>query len=161
MGKKQLIREKFWDERRPRYDLDFVEVHVSPAELDVFLRDHAERFIRNNDVDEATNTTDSKRHDDMKSEIYDAAKAVLTDKQFQIFILRYKFGLLETQIARRIGVIQPYVSNTLKVCHAKIRIALKLEAKAKRGPRKPSHVSPKKKATKPLKKATKIGKRKA
>ena len=159
MSRKEKIREKFWDERRPRYDLDFVEVHVSPEELDAFLREHAERFIRNNEIEGSNFLVDRKRREEMTDEVYQTAKNVLTDKQFQIFLLRYKFGLKEIQIASRIGVIQPYVSNTLKVCHAKIRVALKLEAKSKRTPRK---LKPKlkKKPSKSSKKTIKKAKRK-
>lgn len=151
MSKKEKIREKHYDERRPGYDLDFVEVHVSPEELDNFLREHAERFVRNNEIDDSNFLVDRKRRDDMTDEIYNTAKACLTDRQFQIFLYRYKFGLLEIHIARRIGVIQPYVSNTLKVCHAKIRRALNLEAKSKRKPRKSLKIKNKKKAPKKAK----------
>lgn len=159
MRKKEFIREKHWDERRPRYDLDFVEVHVSPGELDAFLRQHAEQYIRTHEIDETTYLIDRKRREQMSEEIYKAAAASLTDRQFQIFILRYKFGLLEVEIARQVGVIQPYVSNTLKVSHAKIRRTLNLEAKSKRGPR--TSFKAKKKAPKQSKKTSKKPKKKS
>jgi transcriptional regulator len=150
MKKKEWIREKYWDDRRPRYDLDFVEVHVSPAELEIFLKEHEERFSKSNVLDESF-LIDRKRRDQMSEDIYKAAASCLTDLQFQIFILRYKFGLLENEIARQSKVTQPYVSDALLVCYRKIRIALKLEAKSKRNPRNPSKGKSKKKASKQAK----------
>lgn len=154
MNKKQFERDKHWDERRPGYDLDFVEVHVAPADFDSFIHEHAERFLRNNEIDPATYLIDRKRRDQMRDEIYHVARACLTDRQFEIFLWRYKFRRKEIDIARLVGTIQPYVSNTLKVCHAKIRRALNLEAKKKRGPRQSRHKF-KKKPSKSTKKIVK------
>jgi predicted DNA-binding protein YlxM (UPF0122 family) len=132
MARKIKVRDKYWDEKSPNHDLDFVEVFLSPSDIDAFIREHAERFVRNSEIDESTILVDRKRKEQMMEEIYKAASSCLTNRQFQIFILRYKFGFLEVEIARQVDVIQPYVSNTLKVCHKKIRRFLKLEIKAKR-----------------------------
>lgn len=159
MKRKQFERDKHWDERRPGYDLDFVEVHVAPEDFDSFIHDHAEPFLRASEIDPATYLVDRKRRDQMREEIYKVARACLTDRQFEIFLYRYKFRRKEIDIARLVGTIQPYVSNTLKVCHAKIRRALNLEAKTKRGPRR-LKTKFKKKASKSTKKTTKKVKKK-
>ena len=154
MKRKIKVRDKFWDEKRPNCDLDFVEIFMAPEDLDVFLREHSEKFKRRHEIDESNYLIDRKKKEQMAEEIYKSAAACLTNRQFQIFILRYKFAFLENEIARQIDVIQPYVSNTLKVCHKKIRRYLHLEVKAKRSPRKSKSIH--KKAKNVAKKQLKI-----
>lgn len=139
MPKKIKIRDKYWDENQPNRDFDFIEAFLSQEQSDNYINSHAARV--------ANNLVDHKKLDQMRDQIYQAAAACLTDRQFQIFILRYKFGFLEVEIARQIEVIQPYVSNTLKVCHKKIRRYLNLEVKAKRGPRRAKNASKKQSKT--------------
>ena len=122
--------------------MDFVEVFLPPEDIDKFLREHSERFVRQHEIEDSYFLIDRKRRERLMNKIYKAAAKCLTDRQFQIFILRYKFGFLETEIARQVQVIQPYVSNTLKVCNTKIRRILRLEKKPKRKKnRKPKNAS--------------------
>lgn len=135
MNKKEKIRDKFWDERRPRFDLDYIEVSVAPEDLDAYVRAHSKHAVTEDDAGDPTYLIDRKRRENMLEDVYKTAAKILTDRQFQIFIMRYKFGLKEIEISRQARVNQPYVSNILRTCHAKIRVALNLQERKKGKPR--------------------------
>lgn len=124
---KERIRDKYWSDRHPNTDLDFVEVALPSESVDVFLRKYARHYleaIEEADPDQIQQTR--KRKDRLLRKIFKAASSGFTDRQFQIFILRYIFKLKETDIAGQIHVDQSYVSNVLKACHQKLHKLLRL-----------------------------------
>lgn len=135
MNKKIKIRDKFFSESRPRTDLDYIEVSVAPEDLDTYVRTHSKHAVIEDESGEPTYLIDRKRREGMLEEVYKTAAKVLTDRQFQVFIMRYKFGLKETEIARQASVDQGYVSVLLRNCHKKIRIAMNLQQRRKLKPR--------------------------
>lgn len=153
--RKEIIRDKFWEEDRPGFDYDFVEWLVAPEELDAVVRANSERFGFIEELDPTDFLPDRKRQEEMLQRIYESAAKTLTPQQYKIFTLRYLFALKEEDIARQMNVSQAYVAATLTVIHSKIRQILELEPLSKRGRKKFTKMRRKPTAKKSLKKPLK------
>jgi hypothetical protein len=156
--KKELIRDKYWEEDRPGFDYDFVEWLVAPDELDAIVRANSERFGFITELDPTDFLPDRKRQEELLKQIYESAAKTLTKQQYKIFIMRYLCSLKEEDIARQMDVSQAYVAATLPVIHSKIRQILSLEPLSHRGRKKNTYITrnkptKKKHSKKPLKKS--------
>ena len=47
----EKIRDKYWDERRPGFDLDRLEVYVPENILDAFLLEHAKKYTHRKNLE--------------------------------------------------------------------------------------------------------------
>lgn len=137
------IRDKFWQEHRPNFDLDLLELYVSsPEEMDRLLSSRVPAHLRHLSSTEQILRV-RKKIDKLLYKVYRAASICLTDKQWRIFVLRYKFGLTQVQVAEQIGCIQQYVQLVLTKIHEKLQIALRLRPKKKRARRRlKNHLTP-------------------
>jgi len=61
--------------------------------------------------------------------IFELAAKHFTNRQFEIFVLYHGMCSKETDIARALGVSQPYVSIVLKSCYIKLRKLLRIYGK--------------------------------
>ena len=129
----ERIRDKYWDERRPGFDMDRLEIYIPENILDAFLREHAQSFKYKEQLEPVDLMRDRRKYDKLLYKVFKAASIVLTDRQFEIFILRYKCFMKETDIATQLGVDQSYISNVLKASYLNIQLALRL---TKRPPNK-------------------------
>ena len=129
----EKIRDKFWDERRPGFDMDRLEVYIPEHILDAFLREHSQSFKYRQPLETSDLMRNRRKYDKLIYKIFKAASIVLTDRQFEIFILRYKCLMKEIDIANQLNVDQSYISNVLKASHLNIKLALRL---TKRPPNK-------------------------
>jgi DNA-directed RNA polymerase specialized sigma24 family protein len=124
--KQEKVRDKYWDEKHPKNDLDFVEISLAPDTFDLFLKTYAPKYY----CELTTSTEDQqkvkKRKERLLRKIFKSASLTLTDRQFQIFILRHIFGLKEMEMARQLDVDQSYIANVLKASHFKIKKILRL-----------------------------------
>lgn len=125
----EKIRDKYWDERRPGFDMDMLEVYIPENILDAFLQEHAKKYVHRKNLEPSDLMHNKRRHDKLMYKIFKAASIVLTDRQFEIFVLRYKCYLKEMDIADQLGVDQSYISNVLKASYLNIKLALRLVKK--------------------------------
>lgn len=128
----EKIRDKYWEEDRPGANYDFFELLTAPEDLEEVINAHSERFGLIQELDPSDYLPDRKRQEEMLQQICEAAAKVLTPSQYKVFIMRYKFGLKEEDIAKQMGTSQPYVSRTIPVLHYKIRKALQIEPPRRR-----------------------------
>lgn len=151
--KEVKIRDRYWDENLPSDNYDFKEVSVDNFEfLDKYILESAQvqqvlgssfqgNLVTNN------KERSQKRQRRLLRKILQAASQTLTDRQFQIFVLRFVFNLTQEEVAERVGhdfvgrprkdkqtkkpqsskpISQEYVCEVIKVCIKKIRKELRL-----------------------------------
>jgi hypothetical protein len=148
----EKVRDKYWEENRPGVDYDFIEWLCPPNELDAIVRANSAKFGFIEELDPADFLPDRKKQEELLQQIYAAAAKVLTPQQYKIFLMRYLFGLKEVDIAKQMGVSQPYIAANIPVVHSKIRKALLLEPTSKRGRKRLSKNVSKKQPKKPISK---------
>lgn len=141
--KKKISREydKFWSEDRPGFDYEYVERLVAPEDFDEVVRSNSERFGLRSELDPADFMPDRKKQEELLKQVYEAAAKVLSKSQYKMFIMRYLFGLKETEIAKQLNTSQAYVAKDLPVVHYKIKKALQIKAT---NPRPKQKIKPKK-----------------
>jgi hypothetical protein len=125
VDKKERIRDKFWDENDPLNDVDFIEVSAAPETLDELLRKYAPTYVQSHDG--SSSIRHRVRRKRLIRKIFKAAATCLTDRQFQIFVLRNVLAYKETVIANQLGVNQSYIANVLKISYVKIQNTLRLK----------------------------------
>lgn len=155
MKNKKKERDRYFDEQLPSNNFDFVEVLVGDLEaLDqyVYNSPQIQQAIGasfQNNLPSNDKELLHKKQKRLLKKIMQAASKVLTDRQFQIFMLRFIFNLNQEEIASRLTrehvgrphlqgkgkskkpmilkpVSQEYVAQTLPVCIKKIQKALRL-----------------------------------
>lgn len=153
MTKKKRVKDRFFSEECPSNNLDFVEVQIGDIEgLDRYLnkspstqRALGEYFVTEESI--ATRDRQQKRQKRLLRKVLQAASSVLTERQFQIFILRFMFNLTEEEVADRLTrqhigrprldkttkrqvtvkkLSQPYVTQVLQRSIEKIQKELRL-----------------------------------
>jgi RNA polymerase sigma factor (sigma-70 family) len=127
MVKKEKERDKYWSEEDPKNDIDFIEVSVDNESFDEFIKQHAPNYYL--EPDPKASIHDRKRKKKMLHIAFRAAAKELTNRQLEIFVMRYCLGLQETVIAKQLDCNQSYISNVLKVCAKKIQKSLRLYQK--------------------------------
>ncbi|MEE9214889.1 MAG: hypothetical protein V3U54_08865 [Thermodesulfobacteriota bacterium] len=131
MKKRVKVRDKFVFEDHPKRDIDFMEVSLPDHEVDNFVNKYAPTYFRrrSQDIDQLRQHEDKKQQ--MRDALYKAASECLTNKQFEIFILRYKGLMKEVDIAQRLGVYQGYISTVLNACKEKLKRKLGFPSRMK------------------------------
>jgi RNA polymerase sigma factor (sigma-70 family) len=127
MAKKEKERDKYWSEADPKNDIDFIEVSVDNESFDEFIKQHAPNYYL--EPDPKASMHERKRKKKMLYIAFRAAAKELTNRQLEIFVMRYCLGLQETVIAKQLDCNQSYISNVLKVCAKKIQKSLRLYQK--------------------------------
>lgn len=137
---KQRIRDKYYDENYPERNIDYLEASLSGPALEILIHKYAPRSCYMSDEEQKKEDAKERHARDIRNKKLirkilktAASKGVLTDRQFQIFALRW-LGLKETEIAEQIPCDQSYVSAVLKTTHEKLRVLLEnsfLEIKSK------------------------------
>ena len=106
-------------------DYKFLEKYCSDAEMGRYTLDRqttshslldelfAEVFYNEENI--------IKKKQKLLSRVFKVASEILTDRQLQIFIMKYVFDLRSVDISHRIHVSEAYVSMILKVCLFKIK----------------------------------------
>lgn len=156
--KKGTVRDRYYPVDQPKNNYDFVEILVGDM-------DSLERYIYESpqvqqvmgssyqgDVTPLSKELIQKKQKRLLKKVMQAASQVLTDRQMQVFLLRFVFGLTQEEIADRLTrehvgrprldkkmkssmlpkkISQPYIVQTLTVVVAKIRKALRLEVHSK------------------------------
>jgi len=128
---KQRVREKYYDENYPERNIDYLEASLSGSALETLIYNYAPRssYVMADEEklkeDAKERHARDKRNKKLIRKILKTAanKDVLTNRQFQIFALRW-LGLKETEIAEQIPCNQSYVSSVLKATHEKLRLLL-------------------------------------
>jgi len=131
VSKKEKVRDKFYSTDDPKNDVDFIEISTATSEqLDQLVQKYSKLQAPpiDDDIDnEVVQQKNHRRKERLVRKIFKAASMVLTDIQFQIFILRTVCAAKEKEIAAQLSVNQSYVSNVLRASNQKIRIALRLK----------------------------------
>lgn len=154
MKHKKRVKDKYFSEELPSDDYSFKEVSVDDFEsLDKYILDSPQvQQALGNTFQGGIETGDKeklqKKQKRLLRKVLQAASQVLTDRQFQIFVLRFIFNLTEEEVAERLTrefigrprldkrtkqagevkkISQPYVSQTTHVCIKKIQKALRLK----------------------------------
>ena len=131
MKKKVKIRDKYVLSDTPKRDIDFIEISLPDNEVDAFVNKYATSYLRRQSQDLADLIKRDKERQKMKDDLYKAASECLTNKQFEIFILRFKGGMKEIDIAEKLGVYQGYISIVLNACKEKLKRKLGFPSKMK------------------------------
>lgn len=105
-------------------NIDFVEIPMPNEELDKLVQKNAHLLAQRNDPNIRKHVV--RRQKKLLRKIFKAATQVLTDDQFQIFILRYIYQLPEKEIAQQIGRNQSYIPLVLKNCIKKVQKRLRI-----------------------------------
>lgn len=156
MRKKHRQRDRYFSEDLPSNNYDFVEVSIGDLDsLDRYINASpiVQRTLGNYFVtDKAVEDREKyqKRSKRLLRKVLQAASQILTDRQFQIFILRFVFNLTEEQVAERLTrqyvgrprldkktkrtavvkkLSQPYVSQVVEKSILKIQKHLRLKDK--------------------------------
>ena len=129
---KERVRDKFWDINDPKNDIDCIEVTVPIEDFDKLIRKYAPSYIANLDVTTDDRIKIEKKKKRLIKKVFKGAAKTLTNRQFQIFVLRIVFGMKEVDIASQLGVNQSYIAQVLKVSFEKIRVVLRLTPKKKK-----------------------------
>jgi len=157
---KKKVREKFFFEDTPGVDLDFIEIPLPTREgffkeedtsgddgssggnkqygyknLDEFILEHANRYIRQKDRPYGDLLKDKRRAEKLQYKLDRAASLYFTEVQFKIYVLRYKCGVKEKAIAHQMGRNQSYVAHVLRNINTKLKDLLRL-SKRKRSYKK-------------------------
>lgn len=159
MTKKKKVRDRYFSEDQPSNNLDFVEVSIHNMDaLDAYINQSplvqqalGKRFFGEikleGEKDKDKGQIRTKR---LLQKVLKAAATCLTDRQFQVFILRFLFNLTEEEIAERLvreyvgrprldnkrikmktvpkKVSQPYCSEVIERCVVKIKKELRLKS---------------------------------
>ena len=131
MKKRIKIRDKYIIESSPNRDIDMIELLLPPSEVDKVVERYAIPSVRkpSRDLDYMIKRDEERKQ--MRSDVYKAAASCLTNRQFEIFILRYKGGFKEREISAKLGVNQPYISIVLHACNEKLKRKLGFPSKMK------------------------------
>jgi len=130
--KLEKVYDKYWDENRPGFDYEYMEQLVAPEDMDEVVQAQSERFGLLQELDPSDFLPDRKKQEELLNQTYETAAKVLTNPQYRVFIMRYMFGLKETDIAKQMNISQAYVAAMLPRIHYKIRKALQLEPPRRR-----------------------------
>jgi DNA-directed RNA polymerase specialized sigma24 family protein len=105
---------------------DFIEFTVSPEELDRIAQANAQR------LEQLTNPELRKRivvkQQRLYNKIFKAASQILTNKQFNIFVMKFIYGFKNREIADQLHKDVAYPPRVLKACTKKIQKRLRLRA---------------------------------
>jgi len=131
MKKKIKVRDKFIFEDHPKRDIDFIEISLPDHEVDNFVNKYAPDYFRkqSQDLSQLIERENDKKK--MRDSLYKAASECLTNKQFEIFILRFKGGMKEIEIAEKLKVNQAYIAIVLNACKEKLKRKLGFPSKMK------------------------------
>lgn len=161
MKPKKRIKDKYFDEAQPKNDYNFVEVLVGDLDaLDQYINNSPQvQQVLGSTFQSNLSTSDKildqarnqKRQARLLRKVLQAASKTLTDRQFEIFTLRFIMGLTEEEIASRVTrqfvgrprltgvtqkapktarqhVSQPYVTGVLERSIVKIKKVLRLKS---------------------------------
>lgn len=116
-------------------NIEQVEVGFPIDDVDAFL-EHYGGHPMGGDMDDVTRQYMRRKHDKIMYKVFKAASLVLTDRQWQIFNLRWIANQSQTDISHQLSVRQHYVSVVLQACNRKILKAFRLDPKK---PKKRKH----------------------
>lgn len=108
MKKKKKERDRYFDENLPSNNFDFVEVLTGDFNsLDNYILNspQVQQALGGTfqlDIGDIDKKKVQKRQKRLLRKILQAASKILTDRQFQVFILRFIFNLTEEEIAKRL-----------------------------------------------------------
>lgn len=105
-------------------NVDFLEISMTHEELDKVAQKQTQLLDQRNDP--ALRKKFIRRQEKLLRKVFKAASQVLTEKQFQIFTLRYVYNLPEQEIIDQVGCAQSFVSRVLKACIKKIQKRLRV-----------------------------------
>lgn len=128
MSKKiKIIKEKVYDPRSPKKDLDYVELSLDGINIDNYVKKYGSTKFFEKSTDTESQQSMHKKKERLIKKIFKAASLTLTDIQFQVFILRHVVCLKQADIAAQLKVNQSYVAAILKACNHKIKKILRLK----------------------------------
>lgn len=154
MAKKNTIRDRYFSEDQPSNNFDFVEVLVGDTaalEQYIYNSPQVQQILGGSfqlDLLEDKTETVQKRQKRLLRKIMKAATTSLTDRQFQVFVLRFVFNLTQEEVASRLTrahlgrprldgsstqpentkpVSQEYVVQVLRTIVKKIQAELRLK----------------------------------
>lgn len=107
-------------------NIEQVEVGFPIDDVDAFLTTYGGHPL-GGEVDEEAKEYMQRKHDKILYKVFKAASLVLTDRQWQIFNLRWIANQSQTDIALQLKVRQHYVSIVLQACNKKIWKAFRLD----------------------------------
>ena len=105
-------------------NVDFVEISMPHEELDKVAQKHAQLLEQRNDPTLRKHIV--RRQEKLLKKVFKAASQVLTEAQWQIFVMRYIYQIPECDIAQQLGRHQSYVPLTIKNSIKKIQKRLRI-----------------------------------
>lgn len=106
--KKKTVRDRYFSEDQPSNNFDFVEVLVGDiGALDQYIYNspQVQQILGSSfqiNLPTGSKLTAQKKQKRLLKKIMQAATKTLTDRQFQIFILRFVFNLTQEEVASRL-----------------------------------------------------------
>lgn len=105
---------------------EFVEINMTDEEMDKEIQHHP-LISKRLSIDAETRKKQMRRQELLLKKIFKAARKVLTDQQFQIFIMRYVYRMGEVEIAEQTNNDQPYIPLVLQQSVEKIQKELRID----------------------------------
>lgn len=108
MKHKKIVRDKYFDEDQPRNDYNFVEVLVGDmGALDQYIYNspQVQQVLGSSfqiNLPTGSKEWTHKKQKKLLKKVMQAASRTLTDRQFQIFVLRFVFNLTQEEVASRL-----------------------------------------------------------
>jgi RNA polymerase sigma factor (sigma-70 family) len=108
---------------------DFVEISMSPEQLEVEAHKHAtwQQLVKDDPANDYNEIEVRMLQAERIQKIFQTASQVLTEIQFKIFVMRYAYDLKQREIAKQLKCNQSYVPSVLKASVKKIQKRLKSE----------------------------------
>lgn len=119
----EKIRDKYVFEDKPDRDIDFIEILLPADEFDKFINKYGTASCKKTFTDEdKTSLLKAKRkRERILKKVWKAASVCLTERQYEIFSLRYRAGLKGVQIAQILRVDQSNIPRVLRRCTDKLK----------------------------------------
>lgn len=108
MKNKKIVRDKYFSEDQPSNDFNFVEVLVGDmGALDQYIYNspQVQQVLGSSfqiNLPTGSKALIQKKQKKLLKKVMQAAAKTLTDRQFQIFVLRFVFNLTQEEVASRL-----------------------------------------------------------
>lgn len=116
--------EKANSEIKNPKNIDFVEISMTHEQLDKVAQKNS--LLLGQRTDPEVRKYAVRRQEKLLRKVFKAARQVLTDDQFSIFVQRYIYNLPEKEIQAQMGCVQNYISRVLKASIKKIQKRLRV-----------------------------------
>jgi DNA-directed RNA polymerase specialized sigma24 family protein len=108
---------------------DFIEISMPNEELDIVAQKQYQLLSQRNDPVLRKHWV--RRQEKLLRKVFKAASQVLTESQFQVFVMKFVYGLINREIADQLGKDISYPPRVLKACVKKIQKKLRVEENLK------------------------------